>query len=446
MTLIEKLKARIQKLNSRRGEVLNDILAENDAEKRTALGQTLQEIDADIADNEAMLADAEAQDNNAGAPAGGATEDRGADAGAKGATAGGAHFNPVAAFGQNGAQQRSAGTDALSTMEYRTAFMQFVQHGTANTILKRADAEHVSTDLGILLPNTIVNEIIKGVEKVYGQLYARVKKTNVKGGVQYPIGAFTASMYWDGTAGTDKEHGVSEKQTTGAADKYVQFTYHIGEIRIAQSLLQTVVTVDAFEREVVNALVEAYVKAMDTAILEGDGVKQPEGILIEAAKGEAGRIPVANVISFTAEEMEDWKTWQKKLFAKIPLSMRALRPEFVMTPETWESNIMTLEDTNGRPVYRETYNPETGDERATFKGRGVTFVEEGGIKSFDTASAGDVFAMMWVPERAYLINSNMQFSYKKYFDEATNQWITKALVITDGKVLDGKYIYLLKKA
>ena len=92
MTLIEKLKARIQKLNSRRGEVLNDILAENDAEKRTALGQTLQEIDADIADNEAMLADAEAQDNNAGAPEGGATEERGADAGAKGATAGGAHF------------------------------------------------------------------------------------------------------------------------------------------------------------------------------------------------------------------------------------------------------------------------------------------------------------------------------------------------------------------
>ena len=46
----------------------------------------------------------------------------------------------------------------------------------------------------------------------------------------------------------------------------------------------------------------------------------------------------------------------------------------------------------------------------------------------------------------YLINSNMQFSYKKYFDEATNQYITKALVICDGKILDPKYIYLLKKA
>lgn len=444
--LIKRLKAKIEKLNKRHDEIVKAILAENDADKRAALGETLEALKADIVEAEEMLKDAEAQndDGNDGEGADGA-EGRSADEGAKGAPAGGAPFNPAFSFQQNGAQ-RNADTDALSTMEYRKAFKAFVQNGTKSDLLKRADAEHVSGDLGVLLPNTVVNEIIKGVEKVFGQLYARVKKANVKGGVQYPIGAFTASMYWDGTAGNDKEHGVSEKQKAGGVNEYVQFTYHIGEIRIAQSLLQTVVTVEAFEREIVNALVEAYVKAMDEAILNGDGVKQPEGILVEAAKGGAGRIPTANVLTFTAEEMEDWKSWQKKLFAKIPLSMRKLRPEFVMTAETWEGNIMTLEDANGRPVYRETYNPETGDEKCTFKGRAVTLIEEGGIKSFDTASAGEFFAMMWVPEKAYLINSNMQFSYKKYFDEDTNQYITKALVICDGKVLDGKYIYLLKKA
>lgn len=441
MALVKRLEAKIEKLNKRQDEVVKAILTENDEEKRAALGETLSALKADIAEAEEMLKDAEAQDNN-GDGADGA-EGRSADAGVKGAPD--VSFNPVASFAQTGAQ-RSVDTDALSTMEYRKAFKAFVQKGTNSDLLKRADTEHVSADLGILLPNTIVNEIIKGVEKVYGQLYARVKKTNVKGGVQYPIGAFTASMTWDGTDGTDKEHGVSEKKKAGGVTSFVQFTYHIGEIRIAQSLLQTVVTVEAFEREVVNALVEAYVKAMDEAILTGDGVKQPEGILTEAAKGASGRIPTANVISFTADEMEDWKVWQKKLFAKVPLSMRKLRPEFAMTAETWESNIMTLEDANGRPVYRETYNPETGDEKCTFKGRAVTLVEEGGIKSFDTASAGDYFGMMWVPEKAYLINSNMQFGYKKYFDEATNQYITKALVICDGKVLDGKYIYLLKKA
>ena len=446
--LIKMLKDKIAKLNKRYGEVVNAILVENDAEKRTALGETLTALKADIDEAEKMLKEAEEQnggngEGNGEGGEGGATasgEGRSATPPASGV------FNATAAYGQNGATAARGEEDPLSTMEYRNAFKAYVQNGTKSEILKRADAENVSGDLGVLLPNTIVQEIIKGVEKVYGQLYSRVKKTNVKGGIQYPIGAFSATMHWDGTAGTDKEHGVAEKQKAGGVTGYIQFTYHIGEIRIAQSLLQTVVTVAAFEAEVVKALVEAYVKGMDEAILEGDGVKQAEGILTEAAKGAGGRIPTANVITFTAEEMEDWKTWQKKLFAKIPLSMRRLRPEFVMTAETWEANIMTLEDTNGRPVYTETYNPVTGDEVCKFKGREVVLIEEGGIKSFDTATAGEYFGMMWVPDKAYAINSNMQFGYKKYFDEDTNQTVTKALVICDGKVLDGKYIYLLKKA
>lgn len=425
---------------------LNKALIESDnKEERASIGATLEALEKEIAEAKEQLAKLD-DDNGEGGEAASAAGEGGEGGEGRSAAATGIPFNPVMSFGTPVQGTARNNDDPLSTIEYRKAFKEFVQRGTNSEILKRADAENVSADLGVLLPNTIVNEIIKGVEKVYGQLYSRVKKTNVKGGVQYPIGAFSATMYWDGTAGDDKEHGVSEKQKAGGVTGYVQFTYHIGEIRIAQSLLQSVVTVDAFEKEIVNALVEAYVKAMDEMILNGDGVKQPEGIITEAAKGTSGRIPAANIISFTADEMADWKVWQKKLFGKIPLSMRKLRPEFVMTAETWESNIMTLEDTNGRPVYRETYNPETGDEKATFKGRAVTFVEEGGIKSFDTAAAGEYFGMMWVPEKAYLINSNMQFSYKKYFDENTNQYITKALVICDGKVLDPKYIYLLKKA
>ena len=446
MKLSEKIKAKIKKLNERHSQVLADALKEEDAEKRAALGETLAALKADIIEAEEMLKDAEEQEknegnggdgNNGGASASGEGEGRSATPGVV--------FNATATYGQNGANAARGEVDPLATMEYRKAFKDFVQRGVNSELLKRAEGEQVSGDLGVLLPSTVVQSIIKGVEKVYGQLYSRVKKTNVKGGVQYPIGAFSATMYWDGTAGTDKEHGVSEKQKAGGVTGYIQFTYHIGEIRIAQSLLQTVVTVEAFEAEIVKALVEAYVKAMDEAILEGDGVKQPTGILTEAAKGETSRIPAANIIEFTAADMEDWKQWQKKFFAKIPLSMRRLRPEIVMTAETWESNIMTLEDTNGRPVYTETYNPVTGDEVCRFKGREVVLIEEGGIKSFDTAAAGEFFGMAWVPEKAFAINSNMQFGYKKYFDEDTNQTITKALVIVDGKVLDGKYIYLFKK-
>ena len=53
--------------------------------------------------------------------------------------------------------------------------------------------------------------------------------------------------------------------------------------------------------------------------------------------------------------------------------------------------------------------------------------------------------MYWVGQEAYSINSNLQFGVTKYMDHETNQEVTKALVINDGKVLDPNYIFLLKK-
>ena len=404
-----------------------------DVNEVRSLGETIDKFRSELDELEKKLAEAEKEDDM--------TEEEPAPVAEEGRS-----FNPLASYGFKKTEARNSNVDPLSTMEYRTAFMNYVQKGEMSNLLKRADSENVSSDLGILLPNTIVNEVIKGVEKVYGQLYSRVKKTNLKGGVQYPIGSFGATLYWQGTAGTDKEHGVSEKQKAGSVNSYVQFTYHIGEIRIAQSLLQTVVSVDAFESEIVKALVEAYVKAMDEVIMNGDGLKQPEGILTEAKK-VSGRIPRANIIEFNADEIKDWTKWQTKLFAKIPLSMRSLRPEFVLNAGTYEANIETLKGNNNQPVSREIYNPVNGDESARFKGREVVFVEDDIFKAFDDATAGtDFFGMYWVPEKAYAINTNLQFGYKKYFDEETNQYITKALVIVDGKVLDPKYIYLLKKS
>lgn len=185
----------------------------------------------------------------------------------------------------------------------------------------------------------------------------------------------------------------------------------------------------------------------DSTLYPTEYTNQMTGILTEANKGSSGRIPTDHIIEFTEEEMADWKSWQTKLFAKIPLSMRKLRPEFVMTANTYEANIKTLHDDNNRPLWSETYNPVDGDERATFKGRLVEFIEEGiGIENFDDATDGEYFGMYWVPEQGYAINTNLEFAVKRYFDEEKLQWVDRAVVINDGKVLDPKYIWLLKKA
>lgn len=348
------------------------------------------------------------------------------------------------ANGVAGTIVKTAETD-LGSMEYRKAFMNFCQRGVVSPLLKkRAATENVSADLGILLPNTIVQEIIKGVEKVHGMIFNRVKKLSVKGGVQFPIGAFSATMKWSGENGTDTEHGVTDNQKAGGVTGYVQFTYFIGEIRIAQSLLESVLTVEAFEREVINAIISAFLEAMDTAILSGTGVNQPTGILTNVADG-IQKIESSHIIEMTSADFADWTKWQSKLFAKVPLSMRKEAPMFHMTAETFEANLMTLKDTTNQPIAKYGYDVNAGAETATFRTRLVEFVEEGAIKSFDSASTGDVVALYWVPQKAYAINTNMQFGYKRYFDENTNQWITKALIIADGKILDPKYIFIIKK-
>lgn len=357
--------------------------------------------------------------------------------------AGGA-FNPARAVASavmnNGAPRSDE--DPRASMEYRTAFMNFVQRGENSALLQyeKRSSTGTSADLGVLIPTTIVQSIIEDVEKVHGQLYSRVRKTNIPGGVKYPIGSFNASFK------RITEAKVSDRQHAGDVNAYVEFSYNIGEIRLARTLLQTVLSVPVFEQEFTKVMVKSYVEAMDKEIMTGVAASgQCEGILTEAAKSSS-RIPQANIIEFTAADIADWTKWQEKLFAEIPLSMRGLRPEFVMTANTYEANIKTLKDANNRPVYHETFNPMDGAEICTFKGKQVCLVEEDILKNFNDAAKGEYFGMYWVPEQAYAINSNLDFTVTDYFDQETNQHVKKAVVVNDGKVLDPKYIYLLKKA
>lgn len=325
-------------------------------------------------------------------------------------------------------------------MEYRSAFMEYFKTGEKAPVLKERENQFgKAANLGVMIPHTVMQKVITELQGVHGRLYSKVRKTNVRGGVEYPIGEFNATFK------RITEDAVSDRQESGKITGSIQFKYLIGEIRIARSFLQAILSVEAFEEELAKVIVRAYLKAMDHEILLGnESNNEMQGILTEANK-VSGRIKATQIIEFTEEEMADWKTWRTKFFKKIPLAMRSLRPEFVMTAGTFESNIMTLADKNNRPLYQETFNPVNGDLDCRFAGREVTLVEEDGLKTFDDAANGDYFGMYWVPEEAYVINSNLEFGLRKYFDEDKNQEVTKTLVVNDGKPLDTQYIYLLKK-
>ena len=168
-------------------------------------------------------------------------------------------------------------------IEYRSAFMEFVQKGKQSEILRQRSAEAgVAADLGILIPETIVQKVMTELSKSRGYLYNAVLHTNFRGGVKYPIGSFKATFK------RITETTVSDRQKAGSVTEFVQFGYLIGEIRLARTLLQTVLTVNAFETELAKVIVEAYLEAMDREILTGNSTNNERKAAETKRKAEMG--------------------------------------------------------------------------------------------------------------------------------------------------------------
>lgn len=325
-------------------------------------------------------------------------------------------------------EKRDAEADA---MEYRQAFKAYVQKGTA--IPAELRGENTNTEnAGAVIPMTIMNEVINTVRKRYGNLYAKVKKTNVKGGVKYPVGALQASFKWI------SESTVSPRQKAGSLAS-VTFEYNTAEIRIAQTFLSNILSLTDFENKLTEIIAVAYLQAMDNGIVNGTGEGQMLGILNDAR--------VTNTITMTAADIADWKKWRKNFFAALPLGYRS--GEFIFPVSTVDSYLETMADNNNNPIFRQATGLEVNDGDAQnpngrFFGRAISLVEPDIIADFDTASAGDVVGIYWQPEE-YAINENFGFTMRRYFDEETNEWVDKALVVVDGKVLNPTGFYKIVK-
>lgn len=441
------LEKRLLRLQTKKQKLKERALASQDAAEVRSINEQLEDVNAEISETEEEI---KAIDDEGGEPAPtGDPDDPASDPAAspqqRGLVPVPGMNDPVGmttvrgAYGQY-TNMTAQSEDPYASVEYRNAFKDYVQRGTPIPmgLVQRAGGDPgptVATELGAIIPTTIMNEFIKKVSKVYGQLYSKVRKLNVQGGVKFPISDLKANFKWI------TETKPSERQKAGDIDEYVEFSYNIGEIRVSQTLLSQVVTLSMFEDEIVRIMTEAYVKAMDEGIMNGSGTGQMLGIL----KDTRVTSQPGHIVEFTAAEFADWEKWRKKLFAIIPLSKRG-QGEFIFTAGTVESNLLTMKDANNRPVFREAANLEVAEAAITgrFYGREITMVEPDIVADFDSASSGDVVGVYWIPND-YAINTNMAFGMKRYFDEDKNEWVNKGLTIVDGKILDASGVYIIKK-
>ena len=118
-------------------------------------------------------------------------------------------------------------------MEYRKAFMEYARTGKWNDILKRDDAVTTSGDISAVVPTTILNEVIRKMG-AYGQLFSRVRKTSVAGGMSVPILSLKPTAEWI------TETQASDRQKV-QANTSVVFNYYGLECKISNSLISTLV-------------------------------------------------------------------------------------------------------------------------------------------------------------------------------------------------------------
>ena len=186
-----------------------------------------------------------------------------------------------------------------------------------------------------------------------------------------------------------------------------------------------------FETVFVNSIAEAMVKAQEEAIVNGDGEGKPKGILNETA-------PEGQSI-----EVGDKDSLYKKLVeaeAALPLAYEN-GAVWNMTKKTFMAFVGEM-DANGQPIARVNQGIDGKPER-TLLGRKVVLNDY--MDSYGAATEADATVAFLYDWSDYMFNTNYAMTVKKYEDNDTEDEITKAVMICDGKSLELNSLVVMKK-
>mgnify|MGYP004510864563 CR=1 FL=1 len=415
--LKDYLQKTIDAKNKRAVELKDRIKTAATADEVRALGDTLDEVLAELEDAKAQLAELDDEGSNGTNGADDSRSQVPANAEFRGGT-------PFAAFATN--KRADEKVDRHDTPEYRSAFMEYVCRGVEIPHELRTDAVTGVADASAVIPTSLMHEIITKMD-TYGNVYKIIRKLNVQGGIAIPVLSLKPEATWVG-------EGKSDSQKV-KADKKITFSYYGIECKIAQTLLANVVTLEAFQALLVPLATEAIVKAIEKSVFKGNGTLQPLGILEDTG------IPKANIITMTPSEFASWEGWHKKVKAKMKKAYR--NGAFFMNQSTFDEHIDGMVDKNGQPIGRTNYGIN-GEESYRFLGKDVETVEDDLISSWDDAAKGDVVAVFF-KGTDYAINTNMQMTTVKWVDHDTNEVKNKCIMIVDGKLIDPNGVLIIKK-
>lgn len=313
--------------------------------------------------------------------------------------------------------------DKYGSMAYRKAFMQYVCRGAKIPAEYRADAVSKTTDVGAVIPTTVLNQIVEKLEST-GMILALVTRTAYKGGVGIPVSTVKPVATWvNEGVGSEKQKKDIKK------DGMITFAYHKLRCAVAVSLEVDTMAMSAFETLLINNIVEAMTKAIEQAIIDGDGTGKPKGILQETpADGQT--------IDSAAPAYADL------------INAEAALPQAYENGAVWCMSKKTfmqyygLTDANGQPIGRVNYGIAGKPER-TLLGRPVVCCDY--VTNYAaTLAAGKAFAFLF-NFKDYVLNTNYAMGVKRYEDNDTDDTVTKGIMLADGKVVDKNSLVVIQK-
>lgn len=314
-------------------------------------------------------------------------------------------------------EARNTASKENKKMDYRNAFRDYVTRGIAIPEEFRADATTKTTDIGAAIPANLLNQIFEGFED-FGELYALVTKTS------YPVGQTIAKDGVKPVATWVAEGATSDRQKK-TTDGTFTFAHFKLRCEIAQTEEAAVMSIDAFEALFVKQVTNAMIKAIEGAIVSGNGTSQPTGILTTADATTVG-VATSGITYENLLDMEGNVRADKETTAK-----------WVMAKKTFMS-ILGIKDGNGQPIARVNYGIAGRPERYLLGREVVLYTPQDGSKLgvySATAASGTIVAFI-ADMSDYVLNTNYSLGVTSKVDWDTEDHLTKAVLACDGKFVE----------
>lgn len=301
------------------------------------------------------------------------------------------------------------------TIEYRKAFMQFVIAGKELPAQYRAAS--TAADNSAVIPVAVLNKIVEKMEQS-GNILQLVNRIAYPAGVSVPTSELASEAAWINDGDTVAVDGKKTASIVFGAFPLVK--------SIGITFKTQVQSIAAFESAIIENVSKSMVKALERAIVSGDGKNKPKGITTETP---AKAITLSKV---------DYKTLVNIVKA-IPAAYK--ENSVLVMNENLFMDFQTMTDTAGQPIAKTNYGVD-GEPVRMLLGRKVVTTDF--LNDLDTAKAGEAVCFAYQFEN-YFVNTSYDMDLQTYIDNPTRNRIYQSYMLVDGKSVDNSGLVLVTK-